>query len=348
VGGTGGDTGPEVAVAYALHGTAWRSVAVKAPKGAQDTALTAVSCKAATYCLVIGGYDDKAGNLHPAGWTWNGTALTLVAAPSVPKGLNLESLAAVSCVAVKSCVAFGTAAYLGISVGGPSQLIWTWNGTRWALRTFVIAGDTAGLDATAARCFSVTSCLVAGSALSSTAGAEIAVADTWNGKKFTPQPMAQPKHVSFAQVSGLSCSSPAHCAVVGDNLTIGATTATVAGFAEIWNGKTWTVTNWTGPKGSTNSTLLGVSCTSPANCVAVGAAGTDKSARAASLVWNGAHWSAAGVPSSGKGMSSGFEDLSCPKASACVAIGEFGKLTASTFKPLAGYWNGKAWKLKAA
>jgi hypothetical protein len=80
----------------------------------------------------------------------------------------------------------------------------------------------------------------------------------------------------------------------------------------------------------------------------VGAAGTDKSSRAASLVWNGTHWSAVGVPSSGKGMSSEFEDVSCPKTGDCVAFGEFGKPNASTEKPLAGYWNGKAWKLKAA
>jgi hypothetical protein len=82
--------------------------------------------------------------------------------------------------------------------------------------------------------------------------------------------------------------------------------------------------------------------------VAVGVAGTHTSASAAALIWNGTHWSAAAPPSAGKGLASEFEDVSCPKAGDCVAIGQFGKFTASTAKPLAGYWNGKAWKLKAA
>jgi hypothetical protein len=346
--GIGGDTGPEVATAEALHGTAWRSVAVKAPKGAQDTALTGVSCKAATYCLVLGAYEGKDYNYHPAAWTWNGTALTPLAAPPLPKALDLISLAAVSCVAVKSCVAFGTAGSPGLSTDGDTQLIWTWNGAKWALRTAALPGSAAGTEVTAAHCFSITSCIVAGATVTISTGDSTAMAVTWNGKEFMPQQMAQPKHVSFAPISGISCSSPAHCAAVGENLHLTTTTETLAGFVEIWNGKTWTVTNWAGPKGSTYAVLIGVSCTSPGSCMAAGVAGTDKSASAQALTWNGTHWWAVGVPSAGKGLASEFEDVSCPKAGDCVAIGQYGKFTASTAKPLAGFWNGKAWKLKAA
>ena len=347
VGVASGLNGPQTAVAYALHGTAWRPVAVKAPKGARDTALTAVSCKAATYCLVIGGYDDKAGNVHPATWSWNGTALTPAAAPPVPKALDLGALAAVSCVAVKRCVAIGTGFTTGISPSGNTQLIWTWNGTKWALKTAAMPGSAAGAALTAVHCFSLTSCEVAGFGRSAPA-TDSMVAATWNGKKFTPQKVAQPKHSTLALPTGISCSSPAHCAAVGENSHFTANMSTVAGFAEIWNGKTWAVTNWAGPKGSADAVLLGVSCTSPAGCVAVGVAGTNTSASAESLIWNGTHWSLAAAPSAGKGLSSEFEDVSCPKTGKCVAFGQYGKYGAGTSKPLAGYWNGKAWKLKAA
>ena len=60
------------------------SVTVKEPKGALGAGLTGVSCKAATCCLVVGAYEGKAGNTHPAAWTWNGTALTPVVAPPMP------------------------------------------------------------------------------------------------------------------------------------------------------------------------------------------------------------------------------------------------------------------------
>jgi hypothetical protein len=343
VGGNGGDTGPELAVAYALHGTTWRSVAVKAPTGAQDTALTAVSCKAATYCLVIGGYDDKAGTLHPAAWTWNGTALTPAAAPPLAKADSLESLAAVSCVAVKSCVAVGSA-YAGTS---SVQLIWTWNGAKWALKTAAMPGAKTA-ELTAAHCFSLTSCVVGGSVPSGTSFTSSVLLATWSGKAFTPQQSPKLANAGFAITTGLSCFAPGLCAAVGENANFTTASGTVAGFAGIWNGKTWTVTNWAGPKGSTVSALFGVSCTKRTSCVAAGIGGTDKYGSAASLVWDGTHWSVVGVPGVGKGLSSEFEDVSCPKTGVCVAIGQYGNPAANTSKPLAGYWNGKAWKLKAA
>jgi hypothetical protein len=94
--------------------------------------------------------------------------------------------------------------------------------------------------------------------------------------------------------------------------------------------------------------LSGVSCTSATSCVAVGLTGSEQLAHAAALSFNGTRWSVLTVPSAGAGLFTGFEDVSCPKPSDCVAIGRYGKATAVSGKPLAGYWNGKAWKLKAA
>jgi hypothetical protein len=345
VGGNGGESGRETAVARALHGTAWRSVAVKAPKSALDTTLTGVSCKAATSCLVIGGYDDKTGTLHPAAWTWNGTALTATAAPPLPKADSLEAFTAVSCVTVKSCVAVGSA-YAGSSA---VQLIWTWNGAKWALKTAVMPGGAKNADLTAAHCFSLTSCEVGGTSYTGSAGLTASVLlATWNGKAFTPQQSPKLANPAFELTTDISCFAPGLCAAVGENANFTTASGTIAGFAEIWNGKAWTVTNWAGPKGATVAVLFGVSCTSRTSCVAVGGKGTDKSGTAASLVWNGTRWSAVGVPSVGKGFSSDFEGVSCPKTGACVATGHYGKDSASTNTPLAGYWNGKAWKLKAA
>jgi hypothetical protein len=121
-----------------------------------------------------------------------------------------------------------------------------------------------------------------------------------------------------------------------------------AGFAEVWNGKTWTATKWAGPKGSTIAGLFGVSCTSATSCIAVGGAGTQKVMHAAALSFNGTKWSVLKVPGVGSGLSSDLEGVSCPKTADCVAIGNYGPSSSSNGKPLAGYWNGKAWKLKAA
>ena len=340
---SGDQTAP---VAEALHGTAWKSVAVKEPKGATDAALTGVSCKAATYCLAVGAYADQAGNTHPAAWTWNGTTLTLVTAPPMPSGSDLTALAAVSCVAVKSCVAIGSA--FGSS-GNGFQLIWTWNGRSWARKTATAGAKGTEAQVTAAHCFSLTSCVVAGTTtpVSGTTFTESLLLATWNGKAFTPQ-QAGAVSLDFGIVADVSCSSPAHCAMVGTNLGLSGKTTTMTGFAEVWNGTAWTATKWTGPKGATIAALFGVSCTTATSCVAVGLTGSQKTGHAAALSFNGTKWSVLTVPSAGSGIITAFEGVSCPKTGDCVAIGRYGKSNATAGKPLAGYWNGKAWRLKAA
>ena len=337
-----------IPVAEALHGTAWKSVAVKAPR-ATATALTGVSCKSATYCLVIGGYSDKAANTHPIAWTWNGTALTPLVALPLPSADSLIELSAVSCVAVKSCVVIGSA----FGSGADSvQLIWTWNGSKWALKAAAMAGNAADAELTAAHCFSLTSCVVAGvgSSASATTFAQNLVLATWNGKTLTPQTAAAPAGFGLGIVTDLSCSSARSCAAVGASINIGTSekNTTMFGFAEVWNGKTWTATKWTGPKGITLAGLFGVSCTSATSCVAVGVEGTQTAGTATSLIFNGTKWSVVKAPSVGKGLVSDFEGVSCPKAGTCIAIGEYGKSTAPNGKPLAGYWSGKSWKIKAA
>jgi hypothetical protein len=345
VGIDSGSSGSQsIPVAEALHGTGWKSVAVKAPKGATASALTGVSCKAATNCLVIGEFGDKTGNIHPAAWTWNGTVLTPVAAPPMPGGTELSTLNAVSCVAVNSCVAIGTA----FGATSTVQIIWTWNGKTWARKTATAGAKGTQTELSAAHCFSLTFCVVAGTVdtVSSTSLTETLLLATWNGKAFTPQ-KAGAVNLDFGIATDVWCLSPSHCVMTGVNFGTGKTT-TMSGFAEVWNGVTWTATKWAGPKGSTLAGLFGVSCTSATSCIAVGAAGTQKVMHVAALSFNGTKWSVLKVPSVGTGLVSDFEGVSCPKTADCVAIGNYGKSTQTTGKPLAGYWNGSAWKLKAA
>jgi hypothetical protein len=345
---TGSSGNQSIPFAEAMHGTAWKSVAVKAPKGAAATALTGVSCKSSSYCLVVGGYSDSAQNTHPAAWTWNGSTLTPLAALPLPKGDSLVSLSAVSCVAVKNCVVIGSAVGTSTSF---VQLIWTWNGSKWALKTATLPGTAADTQLSAAHCFSPTSCVVAGLSVSLTGKlSESVTLATWNGKAFTPQKAAVPTGLGLGILEDVSCSSPRSCAAVGISVSTNASASATGtfGFAEVWNGKAWSATKWTGQKGASIAALLGVSCTSAVSCVAVGAQGSEKSLGAVSLIFNGSHWSVRPAPSPGKGLSSDFEGVSCTKSNSCVAIGEYGPSTATSGKPLAGYWNGSAWKLKHA
>ena len=173
--------------------------------------------------------------------------------------------------------------------------------------------------------------------------------DTWNGKAFTPMKTAASANPNLFSVDGLSCVSAKSCVAAG----LGASSASGswAGSAVVWNGKSWTASKVSWPKGTAQSELFGVSCTSPASCIAVGTAGTATSVSARALYFNGKTWTRQSVPGPGKGKSSAFSGVSCPKAGDCVAIGELGDFdlnTAGTPPQLGGTWNGKTWELAYA
>jgi hypothetical protein len=339
--------GNSTPIAETLHGTTWTSVAVKAPAGSVSTELTGVSCKAANYCLVDGDYTNKAGVDLPYVLTWNGSTLTAIVKAPLPAGDELTTIGGVSCVAVKSCVVFGSAAS-STTLNGAVQLAWTWNGSAWGRKT--AGGGSATDEFTAARCFTLTSCLEAGIDTNAS-GTETELLATWNGNSFTTQPVPAPGKASVLFPADLSCSSSKNCAVVGFGFNLSASSTSVPsifGFLQVWNGSAWKVAQWAGPKGANFALLLGVSCTSASNCVAVGASGTNNSGAAASFTWNGTHWSPVGVPGVGKGLTTEFSSVSCPSAGTCVAIGAYGLPTAMNGTPLAGYLHAGSWRLQHA
>jgi hypothetical protein len=85
--------------------------------------------------------------------------------------------------------------------------------------------------------------------------------------------------------------------------------------------------------------LLGVSCRTLANCMAVGQSPPDETSGVLAERWHGKAWKIVPVPvprpvQAGAGVLHG---VSCPSAAECVAVGSY--LTAA----LAETWNGKSW-----
>jgi len=305
-------------------------------------------CKAANYCLVVGDYVNKAGLNLPYVLTWNGATLTAIVKAPLPSGDALATMGGVSCVAVKSCVVFGSA-FSATSVNGAVQLAWTWNGSKWGRKTAGSPGGSVTEELTAARCFTLTSCLESGIVMNAS-GAPSEVFARWNGTSLTTQTVPTPAG-AFTFPADMSCSSSMSCAIVGfgfNTSTASTSNPTAFGFAQVWNGSAWKTVKWTGPKGASLALLLGVSCTSANNCVAVGAYGTNNNGAAASFTWNGTHWAAVRVPGVGKGLTTEFSGVSCPSAGTCVAIGAYGPPTAINGKPLAGYLHGGSWRLRHA
>ncbi|TVZ02948.1 hypothetical protein EAS64_20990 [Trebonia kvetii] len=100
----------------------------------------------------------------------------------MPSGSEAQFLSAVPCAAVKRCVVIGSAAS---PTGDPLQLVWTWNGKSWTRKAVKLPG-TSDEQLTAAHCFSLTSCVMAGITAPATGNTESLLFASWNGKVTAP------------------------------------------------------------------------------------------------------------------------------------------------------------------
>jgi hypothetical protein len=329
-------------VVVAWNGTAWSSVAVPTPKPTVARInLAAVSCKSTTSCVVVGGYLTLAGAgaERPYALSWNGKSLTPTAAPPVPANGGFASLNGVSCITVNSCFAVGD------SRGGAGPLLLeTWNGAKWTLQTASIPGGAQSAYPGVVSCHFLTFCVIAGESYGSNPAAPSMLLATWNGKALTAMKPAVPAGAANVTLNDVSCPSATFCAVAAFSTNSLGTSS--FGFAEMWNGTSWTADKIAAPKGG--AALYGVSCRADASCVAVGSAGPSAATKATALAYNGKTWTAQSVPGPGTGTSSYFFGVNCLRANQCTAIGETVSARPTTVTPLGGLWNGSKWRLVAA
>ena len=91
---------------------------------------------------------------------------------------------------------------------------------------------------------------------------------------------------------------------------------------ERWNGHAWSIVP-SPNQGSGDNLLLGVSCTGPSACVAVGDyVNTSNAQQTLVESWNGHGWSI--TPSPNRGNSSNdLNAVSCSGPTSCVAVGDY-------------------------
>jgi hypothetical protein len=179
-------------------------------------------------------------------------------------------------------------------------LVWTWDGTEWST-AYAPTPDTALMHVFySVQCTTVTDCVAAGQEAAPD-GSTVPALERWDGTSFTWLSPPSPGGMIFASLGALSCVSRDHCVALGLGYT--AHDAPITSFLDVWNGRTWKLTEWRGPKGARNAELSAVSCASATDCVAVGSDGPDTAQHAAALTWDGATWTAAAVPGPGPGRS---------------------------------------------
>ncbi len=234
-------------------GTRWKVLPSRAPGGAGGTYLNAVSCVTTTSCYAVGNYATG----FSAGLSlvehWNGSKWTIMESPN-PKRATSTTLTGVSCVAT-TCWAVGS--YTTKPVGEPfftvtEQL----QRGKWALVGSPNANGDQSSALNAVSCSRVASCYAVGVW---NRGSGAALVEHWNGARWSVVSTGSGTG-AFSRLSGVSCGTLS-CVATGTNTS----TLIVRGSLT-----RWTIEPAASPAGAQSSSLAGVSCVGPANCVSVG------------------------------------------------------------------------------
>ena len=316
------------------NGTSWSIQPT--PNPAQGGGfLTSVACTSAAACTAIG--LSNAGILAEG---WNGTGWSIQPTPT-PAGAQFAFLNTVACTSASACTAAG--AYVNSS-GSFQTLAERWNGTNWVIQPTPNPSGAQSGFLNGVSCTSSSACEAAGFYVNSS-GISVTLAERWNGTTWSIQPTPNPTQASASGLFAVSCPVPSFCMAAGTSAN---GFSTPVSLAESWNGNNWKIQNTPNLPGAEPSGLIGVSCTSPSSCMAVGGTGIDSSPRRALLAehWNGNGWGLTPVPNP-PGMTpagGNLESVSCTGPSACMAVGAYAN-SSSQFQPLSERWSGTTWSV---
>ncbi|MDA8185997.1 MAG: hypothetical protein M0035_16490 [Actinomycetota bacterium] len=323
------------------------------------------SCVSRTFCMVIGASYDPATNSSSSGFTavWNGERWQLsgpfseaVKTDSATGSVTYASPRGISCTSARFCMAVGHVEPSGVCDSGavpaptpptsstplrggcqpPSAtpLVSLWDGSTWS--PLGLPTQTPDISLRGVSCVSTSFCSVVGRTGQSVSAPTRPLAAIWNGATWSDTVLSSAGGGSLRSVS---CPSASFCQAVGFD---GSGPGTLyAG----WDGTRWSLEQ--SPQGLVGG-LLGVSCTSRLSCMAVSTLSEvspgsyQRPARWAmfSAIWSGITW----MPVHGS-TSSGYQpnlrEISCPSATACLAIGYM--QGADGIVGLIEAWDGTTW-----
>ena len=293
------------------NGSSWSLPTVPVPPGS-DSFLTSVSCAGSSVCKAVGqSTDNDTGDESTLIESWNGTSWSIDPSPNPPT--DSAALKSVSCSGPTSCIAVGD---------GQGVFAERWDGASWQLSSIPLPAPPQG-RLSGVSCVSSTSCV----AVSGEDFTERYDGSTWTFTQLT----------DGSGLQAVTCVAANNCTAVGD--------AGVGAGAERWNGSKWSMLGNANPRGIVPSSLSGVSCGNPTNCVAVG-----NGSGALAERWNGSTWSLTPVPAPAGAGGTGLAAAACASTTRCVAVGDYSGNQNNTAisRPLAELWNGSKWSVQNA
>lgn len=339
------------------NGRAWAKLPSRKVPQQYLSGLSGVSCTSKTACIAVGDYrrgqgcdgSDATQCIERAvAETWDGRSWRLAPVPLPALARHNSSLSGVSCTTTRFCIAVGgyeygsgCTNYYGQGPCSRQTMIVRWDGSRWrGLPTPSGVGSLSAVSCRSSRwCFAVGGhgCYeVLGASVCS--AADLAGVERWDGKRWTRAAAPVPAGGMTPHLEGVSCASRRVCTAVGDYFP--AQSNTVAPLAVGWNGTNWQVETTPLDAERGQSSLLGVSCTSPRACTAVG--GSPDQGTTLVLRWDGTRWTPEPSPNPLHTETNHLTSISCTNARRCVAVGVS---TSPDISALAEIWNGRSWRI---
>jgi hypothetical protein len=304
--------------------------------------LASVSCPSASQCVAVGTHSDELSGgaatpelLTGTSGSWVASKAPLPADDTGPYAGG--SLNGISCPSTSGCVAVGSTGVLTDSDG-------TWTAAEPPLPANVSTDDPYW-SLNAVSCSSTSHCVAVGNYFQqgvqsngAGAGEGLLLTDsdgTWTAAE-APLPANAATTFSSVQLDGVSCPSASQCVAVGSYEDASGNSH---GLILTGNGASWTAAEASVPANAlatgdeAGAELLGISCPSMSQCVAVGwyevaADGSDGNGGGGLLLTDsGGTWTAAQAPvpanAGGVGGGAGLAAVSCSSASQCVAGGDY-------------------------
>jgi hypothetical protein len=204
-------SGVELPFAERWNGTEWTVQSMPAPSGATATNPSGVSCPTATACTAGGEYTNSSGVRVPFAEVWNGTSWAVQSVPN-PSGSKKTEIRGVSCSSSTACTMVGSYETLAVY---RVPFAARWNGTEWTEQSVPSPSGTKYSLLDGVSCASSTACTAVGVSFSN-ASKFITLAEHWNGTEWVVQSTPNNEKGEGWLSGGVSCSSPASCAAVGN------------------------------------------------------------------------------------------------------------------------------------
>jgi hypothetical protein len=330
------------------------------PSPGSTSRLNGVFCPSATSCWAVGSYFSAGHARLDEALHWSGSKWARVAVPS-PGGTTSgdeSELLAGRCALPGNCWAVGDY----VKNGADLDLMLHWNGTQWSQVTVPSPGGARADDISTlfdVACRSSSACWAAGDYGIENSTTDVLSNDVlrWNGTKWSKVTVPNPAGTANDDVNSIGSI---RCPADNDCWAVGAAGTVQTSFTQLnevlhWDGSTWARVTVPQPGGTANgdfNDLIGLTCTSSANCWAAGfygsTSGNGTTFLNQILHWDGTSWAEATVPQPGGTSTGATQEITgafCTSSSNCWAVGSYGGTSGGV-----GYtanealqWNGSTW-----